>query len=406
MQFAAGNDNDAPTGVNPVGSGASKKASDAKSAKPAKESKPVKAKPVKGKAGAHSAGNASKVAATTAIPTTQPQEPQEPKAPKAKKSRKGLKIAAGTIAAVLVVAYVGMSVFFMNHYGFNTQINGEDVSFKTVEETTSILKDQVDNYSIDVQKIDGTVEKLAGADVGLTYQSDERAHELLAAQQPFAWPGRIFSASEATQIKPTVTLDESLLKASVDKLAFMNPDNMVAPTDAAVGFDSDADQYVVTSEQWGSTVIPENVYQAVSAAMLNVDESVDLKAKDCYVPPEVYQDDEGLHSMADACNKYAASKIIYTLGDLGEEELDGTTVIDWIIINDEGEAELDPAQITAYVDAMAERYDTAGKDRYFTTNDGSVITVSGGYYGWKLNKKAEIAQIKEDMESQDRKSVV
>ena len=49
------------------------------------------------------------------------------------KLRKILYIAAGCLAAIVLV-YLGIAFYFRSHYLFNTEINGHDVSGKTVQQ--------------------------------------------------------------------------------------------------------------------------------------------------------------------------------------------------------------------------------------------------------------------------------
>ncbi len=55
----------------------------------------------------------------------------------------------------------------------------------------------------------------------------------------------------------------------------------------------------------------------------------------------------------------------------------------------------DEEKVTAAIDTLADRYDTYGKPRQFTTTDGDVITLEKGNYGTELNKKAEVKWLSE-----------
>ena len=64
------------------------------------------------------------------------------------KSRKILCIAAVCLAVVVLV-YLGIAFYFRSHYLFHTEINGHDVSGKTVEQAERLLRDDVAQFELD-----------------------------------------------------------------------------------------------------------------------------------------------------------------------------------------------------------------------------------------------------------------
>ena len=49
----------------------------------------------------------------------------------------------------------------------------------------------------------------------------------------------------------------------------------------------------------------------------------------------------------------------------------------------------DESAVKEYVQSLAAKYDTKGKERTFTSASGNSVTVSGGSYGWKIDQEAE-----------------
>ena len=86
------------------------------------------------------------------------------------KFRKILYIAAGCLAA-LVLVYLGIAFYFRSHYLFNTEINGHDVSGKTVRQAEQLLKDDVARFELELEEIGGNSETIEGADIGLKFES-------------------------------------------------------------------------------------------------------------------------------------------------------------------------------------------------------------------------------------------
>lgn len=312
-------------------------------------------------------------------------------------SRTKVAIVILVVIAALAVVYLGLAIYFTSHFAFNTTLNGQDVSLQTLDEVEGTLEDQVAGYSLTLEEIDGTTDSLGASEVGLAYVSDDQARQLLEGQNALAWIVPLIKG-QASQIRPTVTYDADKVQAALDAKPFMDAANMVAPTDATVGFDQDTSTYVVEPEQWGDTIDTDVIYSAVDDALANFDQSLNLKDAGCYVAPAVYSDDAGLAAKADACNTCARGWITYDLGDAGTVTLDGTTAADWVVIGDDGTATLDDAQVKSWVaNTLAPQVDTVGTTRSFTTHSGSTIQVSGGTYGWKVDQDAEVAAIKSDL---------
>ena len=49
----------------------------------------------------------------------------------------------------------------------------------------------------------------------------------------------------------------------------------------------------------------------------------------------------------------------------------------------------DEEAVKAYIQTLADKYNTKGKARTFTTASGNTVTVEGGGYGWRIDQEAE-----------------
>lgn len=50
-------------------------------------------------------------------------------------------------------------------------------------------------------------------------------------------------------------------------------------------------------------------------------------------------------------------------------------------------------QVAAYVKGLASKYDTAYKSKTLNTSYGKTVTISKGFYGWKINQGEETSQL-------------
>ena len=89
--------------------------------------------------------------------------------------------------------------------------------------------------------------------------------------------------------------------------------------------------------------------------------------------------------------------IVYQMG-ADEVPVDASVVCDWIatdengrfLFDESGELQLKENAIEDFVEALAAEYDTVGASRQFLSTRGDLVTVEGGLYGNKIDKKAEV----------------
>ncbi|MBQ9443937.1 MAG: L,D-transpeptidase/peptidoglycan binding protein [Lachnospiraceae bacterium] len=84
-------------------------------------------------------------------------------------------------------------------------------------------------------------------------------------------------------------------------------------------------------------------------------------------------------------DRIASMKITIPFGD-ETETLDGTTLTGWIETSADGRVSVDEEKAKQYVADLASKHDTFGRNRSFTTHDGKQITVSGGDYGYWMDR--------------------
>ncbi|MDR3258870.1 MAG: L,D-transpeptidase/peptidoglycan binding protein [Fusobacteriaceae bacterium] len=92
-------------------------------------------------------------------------------------------------------------------------------------------------------------------------------------------------------------------------------------------------------------------------------------------------------------DKIPEIKITYLLPDGNQKILEGSTIKEWISIDNDGNRYLSELEISGYVDeyvsSLAKEVNTAGKERIFTSTLRGDIKVKGGSYGWRIDQKHE-----------------
>lgn len=304
---------------------------------------------------------------------------------------KNIKIVKGIIISfcTLLILYFGMTIYFRNHFFFGSTISCINVSGKTLEEVEKQLPSEIEEYQLSLEEKGNIKEEISGGDICLEYNSNGKVKELKDNQNPFAWVKGIFDKKDF-EVENVVTYDEKMLNEVFDKLDCFNNTSIEEPKNP--GFQYTDSGYSVTEEINGNKVNKDVLYDKVVKAILKGEKTINLEAEDCYEKPDYTSKSQEVLDTKEELNKYIETKVTYEIGDKNEV-VDGTIIKDWIKVNDDLEVVFDEEKIKGYLDKISSTYDTVGKTRDFTTSLKTVKRVSGGDYGWLIDKNEEVKQL-------------
>ena len=311
---------------------------------------------------------------------------------KKRKSNTGSRLILAVIGVIALV-YFGFAIFFIGHFTFGTTINEENVAGKSIAQVEGIFTEQANGYILNISGRDDKVGSVNATDISLRPVFNGEIDNFLSDQNCFAWPLALFK-STAFYTDSVADYDISALKAVVDSLDFFK--NERDPEDAKISDYADGG-YTVIAEDLGSKLDKDAVYDAVETAVGSLIETLDLDEADCYVKPEIYSDNEELNEKVNNLNKYVITNLTYDFGS-EREVLDGNVIKDWLIV-DGTSVSLDQAKVKEYVASLAHDHDTFGRKRSFKTTSGRQITVSGGDFGWWMDRPSTISAIVEAVEN-------
>lgn len=315
-----------------------------------------------------------------------------------------LKIGIGVGCLVLVagVGYYGWQVnYYKDKFFRGTTINHIKCDELNVNQVEEMIRNQVEDYSIQIEFRNGVTEKINGADIDYRYVSDGSVEKLLDDQNPIFWISGLFSEKEY-EINKEISYDEKKLGKVIDNLDSLQKDAQQEPEDAYVVFE---DEGFVIKDEVNGTKLKENVLKAaVADAVQNSKTSLSAEEKEAYVMPELTKDSELLIRQQKQLNELVKVSVTYKLPN-GKKVLDGNTLRKWLDVDEDGNYSLDDEKfekkIKKYVEKLADKVDTLGKERPFHTTSGLDVTVKGGNYGWKINRKKEIKALTENIKNQE-----
>lgn len=307
------------------------------------------------------------------------------KAAKKKKRKKTAAIVAGIITGVLVLIYVGFAIFFSSHFMFFTKINGTDFSLKSVSQVEAYMKQQVADYVLTLKESDGGSEKISGSDISLKYVPGEQLEKLAKKQNNFLWITSLWNHPKITS-EIGVEYDKDALAKITEGLECLKPENQTVSVDAHPEFQND--KFVVVPEVVGTQIDMEKFNEAVTKAINGFKPTLDLFKTGCYILPRFVSDSQEVVAATDAMNSYLGANVTYDFNP-ATEVVDASVISQWVTVDADMNVTFNEEAVRAFIQSLADKYDTKGKPRTFTTATGNTVNVTGGSYGWKIDQEAE-----------------
>lgn len=306
------------------------------------------------------------------------------------------RLAASAVAIVLIAgaAAIGASAWFKkgmeNYDGLfldNTYINGVNVSRQTVDEAATLVKQYSDMPDvITLTRPDGVDVTVPLSDLDSKDNIKSNVNKIFKEQNHRDW----FKArSQDSDYSFTLKFDfdrEKLYKEVDNKI--VQGGNPAKSKNAYIERTSSGFQIV--PETIGTTVDKKKVqalYDYIDGFLERGVYAIDLKNCNCYKLPAVVSED--LTEQLGVLNALYDVEFTFDFG-YTKETLEGKTCINWITFENDNPLEgftVDEDQTYSYVQQLADKYDTYGKDRTFksTTRGKMTIEQGAGEYGWQID---------------------
>lgn len=301
--------------------------------------------------------------------------------------RKGL-IAAIVIVVLLGAAYTGGVVYFKDHFYPGTSIGGVSIGGMTASDVNTMMTDNASNHSLTLEERGGTTEVINASQVSMQYKDDGSIDSMINGQNPLRWPLEIFNSNDANTAN--FTYDNTALTNALNGLSAVSGANVVKTQNAKPIIENG--KVTIQQEVVGNELDINKLAEAVSGALISGEDTLNLEEAGCYKAPTYTTESPEVQTAAQAMETALKTQVTYTFGS-ATEVLTSTTFAPWISADDNLQIQVDTAQAAAYVQTLADKYDTVGNTRSFTTSLGSVVSVSGGTYGWEIDVEEEAAAL-------------
>ena len=298
-----------------------------------------------------------------------------------------LAVGIGIPLCLLWCIYLGVAVFFMSHFCFNTSVNGKEAYGKTPEQLKSETLSEAASYRLLVKGRNDLSAELTSSQIELSPRLDGVFEELLDRQNAFLWPVSFFKATDF-QTETVVDYSEQELERVIGAMPFFETGNIIEPVDASL---KETEQgFEIEAEQEGCVPIKDRITDEIEEAVNILADSVEL-SDECYEKAAVTAENEQLNELKDSLNVYCSAYITYHFGDesvvVGPEQ-----IREWCDI-DGSSVTLNEEKVRGFVNSLAKEHDTFGISRKLKSHSGETIEVSGGDYGWWMNRAEETSQL-------------
>ena len=304
------------------------------------------------------------------------------------KSRKKVLI----LIALIILIYLLISLYFMNHCFINTVINRVDVSLKAHDDVDGIIKSYIADYKLQLIERNGKIEEITGQDIEMQYNESNKIYRIYRLQNAFEWGSSLFK-KQRYYVDNLFIYNKDKLENKINELNCLN-EEIIEPRN--VSFKYSNGSYEVIREVYGNKINKDKLIKIIEISILQGDTKLDINENFCYENPKNTLSSDKTLKTKNLLNKYISTKITY-LFERANEVLDASIINQWLSVDENLEIEINKRAVYNYVQELSKKYDTVGVARKIKTSTNKIVEVKGGFYGWKINQVAETKALLENI---------
>lgn len=297
-------------------------------------------------------------------------------------------IILGTIIGIILVIYLGGSLYFKDKFHIGFLINNIDVSANTTLEAKDKIENSLKNYELTIEGKD-KIEKINASDIDLNFNGEEKLNDILKSQNPFSWIINLFDPS-AEILNNSITYDKNKLSNKIDKFVFFKKENVIEPKNASFKYEDGS--FVIIEEEQGSKVDKKLLIKAIEEGIESGERTINLEEKGIYIKPKYGKDSEEVLRTKEELNNMLNTNLNYSFGGKNLT-LDKNEINDWFSVDKDMNININKKKVANYAYKIALQYNTKGKIRSFKTSTGKIVNVSGGNYGYSVDQAEEVKKI-------------
>ena len=296
------------------------------------------------------------------------------------------------LMASILLIYLIISLYFINHYFFNTVINGVNVSLKAHNDVNHIIRSYIKDYELQLIERNGEIEEITGQFIEMQYNEKNGIYKTYQIQNSFKWISSLLKKQEY-YIDDLFLYNKDNLENKISELNCLNKDIIESQN---VSFRYLNGSYEVFKEVYGNKIYKDKLDKAIRMSILEGKTKLDLDENLCYENPKYTLSSDKTIEINNLLDKYVSTKITYIFGN-ENEILDKNTINQWLSVDNNLDVVINEKAVNEYVKGLSKKYDTVGVVRKIKASINKIVEVEGGFYGWKIDRDAEAKALLENI---------
>lgn len=292
------------------------------------------------------------------------------------------------LSGSIIILYFILSFYYQRIFFPGTIVNGINISGLDLSQAQDAINATAEEYILTIEESGTGTEQISGNSIGLCVKDEDFLQSLLHDQKVFTWGLQAFRKKEYFL---EMRYDEEKLQNAVDSLNCMDEDSWRPSEDAQISYDKE-NGYCIIPEVSGTEVMPKRLFDTVAEALCLLENKLSLEEAGVYKAPKITSDDPALQEQLSLLQSYSDMTVTYQFGSQ-TEVLDSDTISEWISVSKSGRRTIDKEAVTAYVKELAKKYNTAYSPKTLETSYGETVTIKNGFYGWMIDKEAEVDEL-------------
>ena len=306
---------------------------------------------------------------------------------------KTAKIIICGVIATIVVAYVGVAMYFSEKFLPGTTVNGIACAGKTLEQVETMMQKEVEEYILTLEEAGNVTEQIQGTDIAVKYNGADTIQEALENQNSFAWIAALFHESKVEAAIDFV-YDEEKLAEIIGNLSCLKEENQIASVDAVPVYADGT--FNIQEETYGTVIDQEQFNKIIREKIERMEEHMNLGEENCYVLPKYTKDSAEIIAAKDALNQCLKAKITYSLDSI-TMTLDSSKTYEWLSVDENMNVVISAEKVEEFAKSVASTYNTKPRAAQITTPTGKVANVGGAALGRIIGTSAECDQITKEI---------
>lgn len=284
----------------------------------------------------------------------------------------------------------------------NTTMGSTSLGMKTHAEANEELAKLSGNYTLTVSG--------AGEDVVFSSEllgvtaTNQTVESLGLVGNAAAWPLELF-ASHAAPASAVVAYDAAVLEANVQGWVDAYNNMVPAGSPATLRYDQATSQFSVVNAVPSQQLSYDAVLAQVKAAVDNGATAVKLDDS-CVMNSQVSGPSvEQLKKEAGQLNTSFGFNFTVALGSSALLPINRGCALDWVNVDADYNVTYSEERFQEWLGRLGDSLNTAGGTHTYTRADGKEVSVTGGTYGWQVDRDALYTAIRQGIDSNSTNTV-